>query len=403
MNRCARISLMIGSAALSLLAAMSLYAVWDRLYREVPEPAWVNRDAETRFMYASLGTEKEHGIPYWVYYVLPRLFPEKLPGPGGYASLGFPWQEGYELPVGFTKKTVGYPRVSGNCALCHSAKYRQKAGGKAVFVPFGPGRTGNVEGLFRFLAACARDPRFNSNNVMFHILQVNKLDPIDAFLYRYVIIPDARKRLLALDSALDLFGGPHHDKGGVIVRQAKSLPAYGQISFPPRFPKEFPIDRSKAQAGRAVFDRQCAGCHVDGRAGSPTPVEVGFSRDRLANWRQKTAMQPGPERRGRSEDAARYRVPNLDGIWLRAPYLRDGSVPSLRDLLTPPAQRPKAFRAGCDVFDPVKVGFKACGEGETAARAPAADPKDGDSPAHSFGTDLPDPEKANLIEYLKTL
>ena len=30
----------------------------------------------------------------------------------------------------------------------------------------------------------------------------------------------------------------------------------------------------------------------------------------------------------------------LDGIWLRAPYLHNGSVPSLRDLLTPPAQRP---------------------------------------------------------------
>ena len=41
----------------------------------------------------------------------------------------------------------------------------------------------------------------------------------------------------------------------------------------------------------------------------------------------------------------------LDGIWLRAPYLHNGSVPTLRDLLEPPEQRPKVFYRGYDVFD----------------------------------------------------
>ena len=48
----------------------------------------------------------------------------------------------------------------------------------------------------------------------------------------------------------------------------------------------------------------------------------------------------------------------LDGIWLRAPYLHNGSVPTLRDLLNPPNERPQSFHRGYDVFDAIKVGFK---------------------------------------------
>src|SRR3546814_7432400 len=47
----------------------------------------------------------------------------------------------------------------------------------------------------------------------------------------------------------------------------------------------------------------------------------------------------------------------LDGIGLRAPYLHNGSVPTLRDLLKPAAARPKAFWRGDDVYDPHNVGF----------------------------------------------
>ena len=49
----------------------------------------------------------------------------------------------------------------------------------------------------------------------------------------------------------------------------------------------------------------------------------------------------------------------LDGLWLRAPYLHNGSVPTLADLLEPPDRRPKQFVRGSDVIDPVKGGFQA--------------------------------------------
>src|SRR4249919_2389536 len=119
-----RTKLRIALLLLLVVGAIGGYLAWDRGFREHPQPAWVMQDDETRFMYASIGAENDAGIPYWIFYVLPRMFPEKLPGSGGYASLGVPWEEGFELPVGFTKKVIGFPRVANNCAVCHTTKYR---------------------------------------------------------------------------------------------------------------------------------------------------------------------------------------------------------------------------------------------------------------------------------------
>ena len=99
-----------------------------------------------------------------------------------------------------------------------------------------------------------------------------------------------------------------------------------------------------------------------------------------------------------------YNPPFLDGLWLRAPYLHNGSVPTLRDLLLPPEKRPKVFWRGYDLYDPVNVGFVSQGaeaqrigtKHETSARA-------GSSQGHAFGTALTQGEKDALIEYLKTL
>ena len=43
---------------------------------------------EDHFLFGSIGTEASEGVPYWIWLVLPRIFPDLLPGPGGYASLG---------------------------------------------------------------------------------------------------------------------------------------------------------------------------------------------------------------------------------------------------------------------------------------------------------------------------
>ena len=77
-------------------------------------------------------------------------------------------------------------------------------------------------------------------------------------------------------------------------------------------------------------------------------------------WRTST----GAERR-LARHAARHqgaataptRARPLYGIWAAAPYLHNGSVPTLHDLLLPPEHRPKTFALGAREYDPVKLGF----------------------------------------------
>ena len=84
-------------------------------------------------------------------------------------------------------------------------------------------------------------------------------------------------------------------------------------------------------------------------------VNNGYTRDLALN--QATLYAGYPHRFRHFRKTGGYANMPLDGIWLRAPYLHNGSVPSLRDLLEPAANRPPSFYRGNDVYDPVKVGF----------------------------------------------
>lgn len=95
----------------------------------------------------------------------------------------------------------------------------------------------------------------------------------------------------------------------------------------------------------------------------------------------------------------------LDGLWLRAPYLHNGSVPTLKDLLEAPENRPQEFYRGNDVYDPERVGFVsdvATEKGQPYFKYDTKVPANGNQ-GHRYGTDLSDQEKTALIEYLKTL
>src|ERR1700682_55105 len=133
---------------LAVLVVLGAWFTWEHFFREGPPEKWETADA--RFMYGSIGAEYDAGIPYWIWYVLPRVFADKLPGPGGYASLGLPWEEGKEMPVGFTKKRIGFDRVANNCAICHTATYRSKEDEIPHFIPTGPDHTFNLEAMCRF-------------------------------------------------------------------------------------------------------------------------------------------------------------------------------------------------------------------------------------------------------------
>jgi hypothetical protein len=164
-NSTTRKSILIVMAVL-LLAGAAAFGVWYKMYRVAAQPGWITADKRDDFLYGSLGDEGTAGIPYWIWLTLPRIFPEYLPGEGGYAALGFSWEESKEMPAGFAKQTVGYVRVAGNCAICHA--YSRSNGPDAAPTVFaaGPGHTAEVQSLLVFYQRCAQDPRFNADNIL---------------------------------------------------------------------------------------------------------------------------------------------------------------------------------------------------------------------------------------------
>jgi mono/diheme cytochrome c family protein len=97
-----------------------------------------------------------------------------------------------------------------------------------------------------------------------------------------------------------------------------------------------------------------------------------------------------------------YRARPLNGIWAAAPYLHNGSVPSLHDLLLPPEQRPKTFFVGNWEFDPVNVGYAMASESPGAFKFDTS-VRGNSNAGHIYGTDLGEDDRKALIEYLKTL
>ncbi len=465
------------AVALLLIAAVGILA-WERLLREVPQTDFES-DAE-RFKYGSLGAEKTAGMPYWVFLVLPRVFADHLPGPGGYAALGLPWEEGRDLPVGFSQHRIGYLRVTANCAACHTSRYRLGEDQPAELQPAGTGNTVDAYGLLRFLSAVAADPRFNADTLISAIQSVQPLDWIDRLLHRYYLIPDFKRRLLQLGERLQAAAAPgtppwgrgrdesmqliqafllgrdpevgfapadipsiwrlaKHDEGTTLGWDGAShgrrsalidaalvmgvpagtplsqnvawLEEYLSALAPTAYP--FDLDPVLVETGRNLFQTQCAGCHDSDRTGTPIAVtEVGTDPGRLESWDAEAAAAVnakvramGIEREGMVEETLiGYRIPFLDGLWLRGPYLHNGSVPTLAELMEPLERRPRVFYRGYDVFDPIRVGFVSQGEmaARVATRIDVSEPGNGNG-GHLFGTGLLEEEKRALLEFLKTL
>src|ERR1019366_8998288 len=130
--------------AVLVLALATGVAVWSALYRVVAQPAWIAGDQRDTYFYGSQGEGKTAGVPYWVWLAMPRIFPEHMPGLGGYASLGMSWEEGKEMPIGFAKQRVGYIRVIGNCALCHVISQSNGPDRAPSIIPAMPGRTTDI-------------------------------------------------------------------------------------------------------------------------------------------------------------------------------------------------------------------------------------------------------------------
>jgi len=99
-----------------------------------------------------------------------------------------------------------------------------------------------------------------------------------------------------------------------------------------------------------------------------------------------------------------YKAGPLNGIWATAPYLHNGSVPTLADLLLPAAERPKEFTVGSRRFDEAKVGFASGpSDGSFKFDTTLSGNGNGGHDGTQYGTTLNPEERLDLIAYLKTL
>ena len=186
---------------------------------------------------------------------------------------------------------------------------------------------------------------------------------------------------------------------------------------PPKLPYEPASDAQKLNRGKEVFSNNCASCHSFGGAkvGAVEPIEnVGTDRGRLDSYTEKlhdlqvAYTRPYPWAFTHFQKTNGYANQPLDGVWARAPYLHNGSVPSIGDLLKPANTRPKKFFVGHGVLDKVNLGIRADVEktnGKSNFQYDTTLPGNSNE-GHSgpgFGTELSEDDKAALVEYMKTL
>ena len=469
---------------------------------------------EEHFKYGSTGGERESGFPYWIFKAMPQVCAQHLHG--GYASLGFIFEDGRDLPIGMSMRNYqGVDRTFLNCAVCHVSTVRDAPESKPRIVLGMPANLFNLFGFQKFVFECGRDPKFSSEHIVAEIdrlmqMKGEKLGLLDRYLVYPVAIALMRERLSMLHGRLGpllqdtdwgpgrtdtfnpnkvLFNFPlnaiperernaavdfpsiwlqqprqgmqlHWDGNNVMSEERNKNAAFGTGTTPPTIdlaaigrleqwlltaePPKYPyaIDAALSARGRSLYGEYCAGCHgADGRTfsapagtqarecvnpigaeealygpqvGKVTPIEqIGTDPRRLDSFSYELAVQLGTVYAGYPHRYCHYRktygyanMP-LDGIWLRAPYLHNGSVPTLRALLEPASKRPQIFYRGNDVYDRNNVGFVFDAPEQAGRRFSTYDTtKPGNAnvghEGKRYGTELSAGDKDALVEFMKT-
>jgi len=201
----------------------------------------------------------------------------------------------------------------------------------------------------------------------------------------------------------------------------------------PRWP--WPVEAALADRGRGVFEQHCAACHGTYDPAEPARetypdrivglAEIGTDRVRFDSLSVKDRgslnrswfghMGADAASMKEREAPAGYVAPPLDGIWATAPYLHNGSVPTLWHLLHP-AARPAVWKRTPAGYDRGRVGLEVeemermpTGPGEEKLAAAerrrhfdTSKPGKG-AAGHDFPDALDEEEKMAVLEYLKTL
>ncbi len=205
---------------------------------------------------------------------------------------------------------------------------------------------------------------------------------------------------------------------------APDIRAYIASLEAPAYP--YPIDTALAARGETVYRDACAACHgsygdeesfpnltfaADRIGTDPAYANAATdgSRDRFFAWLVRSPYGDIHS----AAPVAGYIAPPLDGVWATAPYLHNGSVPSLAALLDS-GSRPKYWRLRTDPrrYDPEALGwdYDPLDHGQDAETAPDARRRIYDTTlpgygngGHTYSDRLDDAARAALLEYLKTL
>jgi mono/diheme cytochrome c family protein len=457
-------------------------------------------DVVEHFKYGSIGSEPGVSLlrpvggalpPLAEFAALPSICPDRLPG--GYASLGFVYEEGRDLPIGVSRRRrMGIDHVGLNCAGCHTGTVRDTPQSPPRIILGMPAHQLDLQSFVEFVLECSLDNRMTADSIRGRLPDSGGPSTFERLLLRAGFIDrlklqtlDLRNRISPLlndavprwgrgrvdtfnpykaiqfNWALDqlppseLIGASdfpslwnqepregmqlHWDGDNDSVDERNLSAGLGAGITPatvdhaglkrvrdwiwtlPPPPYPYAVDQALVGRGAAIYQQACLECHGDHRfrdgikAGSRMgqvvrASDIGTDRHRLDSYtaafaaNQYGLFPSSPYRFRRFRKTDGYANHPLDGIWARAPYLHNGSVPTLRDLLEPPDQRPVAFFRGYDVYDPVRVGFVSdVGEegGRRYFRYDTSVPGNSNA-GHLYGVSLPDEDKQAIVEYLKT-
>jgi mono/diheme cytochrome c family protein len=188
--------------------------------------------------------------------------------------------------------------------------------------------------------------------------------------------------------------------------------AWARQLAPPLYPG--PIDPQLVAAGKPLFEEHCSGCHGTYGANEQYPNKlvslevVGtdpyYARyfttvSGLAGWYNESWFAHSAPA-SRLEPKEGYVAPPLDGIWATAPYLHNGSVPTIEELLNSPLRPALWQRTG--EYDYEKLGWKYTIPQKKKDAYDTRKPGYGNQ-GHRFGDGLTEEERRAVIEYLKTL
>lgn len=193
--------------------------------------------------------------------------------------------------------------------------------------------------------------------------------------------------------------------------------AYLKSIQPPKYTHQ--IDASLAASGKALFDKRCSACHGTYGENATYPnllipeqfiqtdsllFKANYQNPQFIEWFNKSWYAKG-QYPARLQPFNGYIAPPLDGIWITAPYLHNGSIPTLEALLNS-KERPRYWQRNFKKpeYDYEKVGWKYEVKDAPNSRTIYNTDKPGyRNTGHTFGYRLSKEERKAVIEYLKTL